>query len=608
MNRVPEETATESRKDATIRLLGYLRPYWPQVVIAYVSVLIATGLNLVVPQIIAWAIDYGLGENQASALFIAGGVILGLAIVRGIVGFSQRYYGEWLTHRVAYDLRNDFYDSVQHQPFAFHDVSQTGDLMSRATSDISESERFVGIGLMDLVATLLLIGGVMVAMLLESVPLALIGLLPFPILLITTLRFGLTVRPRFKEIQEQMGVLSSVMQESLTGIRVVKAFAREPHEINKFDAENEEWFDRRYGLIRIWSNNWPFMTFLISLSVFLLLWFGGPQALDGTITVGSLFVLISYVLLLSAPVQRLGFLVNLTATAGASASRVFEIIDLPSEVAELPGAIPLEHPEGAVTFEQVDFAYRDGLNVLEDITLHAEPGQKIALIGPTGSGKSTVTNLIPRFYDVTAGRVLVDGHDVRDLQLRSLRASIGIVLQEPFLFSQTIGENIAYGRPEADFEDIVAAAKAARAYDFIIESEDGFDTRVGERGVTLSGGQKQRIAIARALLADPAILILDDSTSSVDTETEHLIQEALETLMIGRTTFIIAQRLLTLMHADQILVLDHGRIVQRGTHEELLAAGGLYREIYDLQLRDQEEFMALESRMAADSAAGEARD
>lgn len=606
MSNDRKDNPDQSPADATVRLLGYLRPYWVYVVVAYVSVLIATGLNLIVPQIIAWAIDYGLAENQASTLFIAGGVILGLAIVRGIVGFTQRYYGEWLTHRVAYDLRNDFYDSVQHQPFAFHDQSHTGDLMSRATSDISESERFAGIGLMDLTATLLLIGGVMVAMLLESVPLALLGLLPFPILLLTTLRFGLTVRPRFKEIQEQMGVLSSVMQESLTGIRVVKAFAREPHEISKFDAENTEWFDRRYGLIRIWSNNWPFMTFLISVSIFILLWFGGPQALDGTITVGSLFALISYVLLLSGPVQRLGFLVNLTATAGASASRVFEIIDLPAEVAESPGAIPLEHPVGQVVFEHVDFAYRDGLNVLEDITLRAEPGQKIALIGPTGSGKSTVTNLIPRFYDVTGGRVLVDGHDVRDLQLRSLRDSIGIVLQEPFLFSQTIAENIAYGRPEADFEDIAAAAKAARAYDFICESEDGFDTRVGERGVTLSGGQKQRIAIARALLADPRILILDDSTSSVDTETEHLIQEALQTLMTGRTTFIIAQRLLTLMHADLILVLDEGRIVQRGTHKELLEEGGLYRDIYDLQLRDQEEFVALQSRMEAGATGNDA--
>jgi ATP-binding cassette subfamily B protein len=597
-----DSSAQRAGLDATIRLLGYLKPYPRAVVIAYASVLAATGLNLIVPQIIAWAIDYGLEEGQASTLFIAGGIILGIAVVRGVVGFAQRYFGEWLTHRVSYDLRNDFYDSVQHQPFAFHDASHTGDLMSRATGDIGEAERFVGIGLMDLTATLLLMGGVIVAMFLESVPLALLGLIPMPILIITTLRFGLTVEPMFKAIQEQMGVLSTVMQESLTGIRVVKAFAREPHELAKFDTQNDEWFDRRYGLIRKWANNWPFMTFLISLSIFLLLWFGGPQALDGSISVGSLFVLISYVLLLSGPVQRLGFLVNSAATAGASSARVFEIVDLPGEVVDAADAIPLVDAHGEVAFEGVAFGYRDGLHVLEDITLHALPGQKVALIGPTGSGKSTVTNLIPRFYDVTAGVVRVDGYDVRDLQLRSLRSYIGIVLQEPFLFSQTIAENIAYGRPGATFEDVVAAAEAAHAHEFILELEEGYATRVGERGVTLSGGQKQRIAIARALLADPRILILDDSTSSVDTETEHIIQEALAILMEGRTTFVIAQRLLTLKNADQILVLDHGRIVERGSHDELLAGDGLYREIYDLQLRDQEEFVALQDRMAGETA------
>jgi ATP-binding cassette subfamily B protein len=599
---VTKGKASGRRKaSASWRLLGYLKPYRRVVVIAYAAMLLSTGLNLLVPQIIAWAIDYGLSEGRASALVIAGAVILGIALVRGVLGFAQRYYGEWLTHRAAYDLRNDFYNAVQYQPFAFHDQSHTGDLMSRATSDISESERFVGIGLMDLLATILLLVGVMVAMLLESAPLALLAFIPIPVLLITTVRFGITIEPMFKRIQEQMGVLSTIMQESLTGIRVVKAFARESHELDKFDRENDEWFSRREGVIKKWGNNWPFMTFLIMLSIFLLLWFGGPAAIDGRITVGTLFALISYVLMLNQPVQRLGFLTNLAATAGASASRVFEINDLPGEVVDRPDAIVLPRVEGDVKFEHVSFAYRDGLSILADIDFHARPGERIALIGPTGSGKSTITNLIPRFYDVTSGRVLIDGHDVRDLQLKSLRSHIGIVLQEPFLFSQTVAANIAYGRPEAEREEIISAAKIAYAHEFILDLEEGYETRVGERGVTLSGGQKQRIAIARALLADPRILILDDSTSSVDTETEHLIQAALAELMRGRTTFIIAQRLLTLKHADCILVIQEGRVVERGTHDKLLTQDGLYRQIYDLQLRDQEEFLALQDKMAVEN-------
>jgi ATP-binding cassette subfamily B protein len=563
--------------------------------------LLGTGLNLFVPQVIAWAIDFGLSEGRASTLVAAGAIIMAIALARGVLGFAQRYFGEWLTHRVAYDIRNDFYNAVQYQPFAFHDQSHTGDLMSRATGDISEAERFAGIGLMDLLATILLVIGVVVAMLLASVPLALLAMIPFPILFFTTVRFGMTVEPMFKRIQEQMGVLSTVMQESLTGIHVVKAFAREPHELDKFDRENNEWLYRREGVIKKWGNNWPFMTFLIMMSIFLLLWFAGPSALRGEITVGTLFMLISYVLMLNTPIQRLGFLVNLSATAGASASRVFEIIDLPREVVDRPDALALPTPQGDVRFEHVSFSYRDGLHVLADVDFHARAGERIALIGPTGSGKTTITNLIPRFYDATGGRILVDGYNVCELQLKSLRRHIGIVLQEPFLFSQTVRENIAYGRTDAEIEEIIAAARAARAHDFIMELENGYETRVGERGVTLSGGQKQRIAIARALLADPRILILDDSTSSVDTETEHLIQEALNDLMVGRTTFIIAQRLLTLKHADCILVIQDGRIVERGSHEELLAEEGLYRQIYDLQLRDQEEFVALQDEIAAEA-------
>ncbi|UCG26596.1 MAG: ABC transporter ATP-binding protein [Chloroflexota bacterium] len=558
--------------------------------------ILTTFLNLAIPQIIASAIDLGLSTGEVSSLYSAAAIILAIGAVRAVAGYGQRYFGEWLTHRVAYDLRNDYYDQVQRQPFEFHDRAQTGDLMSRATSDISETERFVGIGLMDLLATILLLVGVVVAMFLENARLALLALIPLPILVGATIRFGGRIRPRFKSIQEQIAVLSTTMQESLTGIRVVKAFAREPYELHKFDRENDRWFRRRHRVIRMWANNWPFFSFTLSISVFLLLWFGGPQALAGTITVGTLFVMVSYVLMLNGPVQRLGFLVNLAATASASAGRVFEIIDQPSEVVDAPDGQYLDHIEGAVEFESVAFAYRADSPVLNGISFKVNPGQTIALMGPTGSGKSTITSLVARFYDPSQGAVLVEEVDTRDWQLAALRRHIGIVLQDSFLFSASIAENIAYGRPSASQDEIIVAAKAARAHGFISTFQDGYETQVGERGVTLSGGQKQRIAIARALLTDPRILILDDSTSSVDTETEHLIQQALNVLMEGRTTFVIAQRLLTLKNADLILVLQDGKIAQRGLHEELLAAGGLYKEIYDIQLKDQEEFARLQDR------------
>jgi ATP-binding cassette, subfamily B, multidrug efflux pump len=349
------------------RLLAYLNPYRKQLSLAYLSMLFASLLNLIVPQIIKEAIDQGLAAGQAGALFWAGGLILGIALVRGVAGFAQRYYGEWLSHRVSYDLRNHFYSSIQKLPFAFHDRAHTGDLMSRATGDITETERFIGIGLLDLATAILLIVGVMVAMVWEDATRAGLALLPILVLIVTTIRFGNIVRPMFKSIQAQMGVLSTAMQESLTGIQVVKAFAREPYELEKFDRENDDWFDKRYEVIKVWANNWPFFTFTLACSIFLLLWIGGPQAMAGQITIGSLFALISYILMLNGPVQRLGFLVNMAATASASASRVFEIIDTPNEILEKPDALTLTAPHGRVVFEQVSFAYRNGQPILHNI-------------------------------------------------------------------------------------------------------------------------------------------------------------------------------------------------------------------------------------------------
>ena len=580
------------------RLLGYLKPHWRQVLLAYISMIVAALLNLYIPQVIKNAIDQGVNAQEARGLFTAAGVILVIAVVRGVAAFGQRYYGNWLTHRVAYDLRNHFYARIQSLPFAFHDQAKTGDLMSRATSDISETERFTGIGMMDLVSTVVLLVGVLVAMFLENVQLTLLVVGPMLFLVGATLRFGYVVRDIFKAIQKQMGVLSATMQESMTGINVVKAFAREPYELDKFDSENEVWFEQRRESIRMWANYWPLFTFLLAAAVFLLLWFGGPMALEGRVTVGTIFALISYVLMLNGPTLRLGFLVNMAATASASAARVFEIIDTPNVIQEKPDAKELPRMQGDVRFENVSFAYANGRSVLRDISFHVEPDQVVALIGPTGSGKSSVINLIPRFYDPSRGVVRVDGMDVKDLRVKKLRRNIGIVLQNPFLFNATIAENIAYGRPDASQEEIEAAARAAQAHEFIMSFPDGYETQVGERGVTLSGGQKQRVAIGRALLLDPRILILDDSTSAVDTETEHLIQMALQELMQGRTTFVIAQRLLTLKNADMILVLDDGHIVERGTHDELVHNGGLYQQIYDLQLKDQEELGQAAREMA----------
>ncbi|HLF29214.1 MAG TPA: ABC transporter ATP-binding protein [Anaerolineae bacterium] len=586
-----------------IRLLAFSKPYWRRALAATVSLIAITLTSLSVPGLLRAAIDLGLTQNDAGLIAAIGLALIGLGLIRSLLNFVQRYYAEWLSHRLAYDIRNALYERIQRLSFGYHDRAQTGQLLARCTEDASNVQRFVGFALVDLINVVLLFTGILVVLFITHASLTLVALIPIPFLLAYTIRFGVRITPYFTRIDQALARISTILQETLTGMQVVKAFAREADQRARFVSGNRELFDSRVTTIRYWASAMPLMSMFIVVSTALVIGFGGQLVIEKALTLGQLVAFNSYVLLLAQPVQRMGWIVNMLGEAVASAVRIFEVLDTPIAIADRPGAIGLPPLQGRVEFDRVTFAYQqpaqpDALDgehhatvraALREVSFVAEPDQVVALIGPTGSGKSTIINLIPRFYDVTSGAVRVDGVDVREVNLQSLRSQIGIVLQESILFSMSIRENIAFGRPDVTEAEVAAAAQAARAHDFIAAFPAGYDTIVGEKGVTLSGGQRQRVAIARALLMNPRILILDDSTSSVDMQTEYAIQQALAELMRGRTTFVIAQRLTTVKRADQILVLDQGRIVQRGTHVALLAEGGLYREVYDLQLRDQEE-------------------
>ena len=578
------------------RIFGYLRPYWRRVVVLYVALFAALGIQLGIPLVLARAIDDGIVAHDGRVVLQAALLIVGLTMLQGIFTFVRSYLVQVLAERVAYDMRNELYAHLQRLPFAFYDRTQTGQLMSRATDDINNIRAMLVMAMRPLVLAIGTFVAVTVILFRTDAKLAAVALVTMPFLIWYSVRFGVAIRPMFLKVQQQFGAMTSALQENVAGNRVVRAFAQERAESERFETELEELFDRNLRAARRWSFAYPVTLFLSGLSLGAVLWLGGYQVLTGALSVGTLVAFNRYMTLLNEPVRWLGFVVNRIARAVASGERIFETLDTVPTVADRPGAITLAASRGEVVFEEVGFTFPGAKRrALEQVSFTARPGETIALVGPTGSGKSSIVNLIPRFYDATRGRVLIDGHDVRELSLASLRHQIGIVLQETFLFSVTIRENIAYGRPEATPEEVVAAARAAQADEFIAAMPEGYETEVGERGVTLSGGQKQRIAIARALLLDPRILILDDATSSVDTETEHEIQEALRTLMAGRTSFVIAQRLTTVQEADQILVLREGRIVERGTHIELIQRDGFYHELYDLQLRDQEEAMPVGS-------------
>ena len=574
-----------------LRIRVFLKPYFWQILATLLILLILSGLSLVVPGIIRSVIDNGLARGEKTYLIRSALLLLGLGLVSAVLNLANRYWSAWIATRVGYDLRNRMYDHIQYLPFTYHDHAQSGQLISRCIEDVRSIEQFAGNAVTDLIRFTLLTIGILYIMLSDNTELAVIALLPMIPLVLMTSSFGTKIGKLFFAVDNAVGDVSNRLQENVVGVQVVRAFARENYETNRFDLANQKVFQTWVYVIDEWAKIMPTTGWLTTISIILILWFGGQMVMNGTLTIGEIVAFNAYILMLAEPAQQLTGLVNAGGEAAAGAQRVFEVLDTQSAIQTPLNATKVDILRGQVEFCDVALKYQDERTAsLSGINLRVEPNRIVALIGPTGSGKTSLVNLIPRFYDVTEGQVLVDGVDVRKMDLVTLRKQIGIVLQTSLLFSDSIRANISYGRPDATMEEVIAAAKAAQAHEFIESFTNGYDTIVGERGVTLSGGQRQRVAIARALLMNPRILILDDSTSSVDTQTEKLIQAALDTLMEGRTTFVIAHRLSTVRRADMILVMDKGQIVERGTHAELLARGGLYKEIYDLQLVDHAKF------------------
>jgi ATP-binding cassette subfamily B protein len=537
------------------------------------------------------SVAFDTGEYDKGAIFTIVLIIFALSAIRGLLSFFQTYLGEALSQFVSYDIRNSFYDHVQHMSFGFHDRHHTGNLMSRVITDVENIRMFINMGLIRTPYFVALFIAVAFLLLRMDWQLGLISISFMPIVALYSARTRLQMRRIWLVVQEKMAEMSTVMLENFSGVRVIKAFASEPYEEVKFDAKNLDVTSRYIEAEKLRASSTSFMLFTFLVAMGLILFFGGRRVIAGDMSPGDLGQFIFYLQILQMPVRMTGWLVNSYARATSAGERLFEILDYESPVKEVAGAREIQRTNGRVHFDNISFGYNGDKTVLTDIELEAEPGQVIALLGAPGSGKTSMVNLIPRFYDVTAGSITLDGIDIRDATLESLRRNIGIVQQDVFLFTTSVRENIAYGRVDASDEEIKSAAKVAQLDQFIESLPDGYETQVGERGSTLSGGQRQRMSIARAVLLDPPVLILDDSTSSVDAQTEDQIRTAMTSVMENRTTFVIAHRLNTVHRADVILVLKDGEVVERGTHQQLLALDGQYREIYELQLRPQEEVM-----------------
>ena len=571
------------------RILNYIRPYLHVLFAALVCTMLAAGGNLYLPWIFRDMIDKVLTAKDAYMLNLISASIVVIFLLRGIFLYGQNYLMSYVGQHVIIDIRSEVFHKLQRLSMSFYDKNKTGTIMSYVTNDVNALQGAMVDNTIELITESIILIGSILAMIYLDWKLTLFTILTFPVVLYFMNFFGKKIRRSGGMIQEATADITSVLQESVSSARVVKSFVREKYEIERFEKENAANLAANLKNARYMATLTPTIEFVAALGVTLILWYGGNNVIEGDTTAGSLVAFLAYAVNISNPIKRITRVTGNIQKALAAAQRVFDVLDLPEEVTDLPDARPLPAVTGSVSLEHVTFSYNKGDEIIHDLSFSVNPGQAIGLVGPSGAGKSTIASLLPRFYDCDSGTIRIDGTDIRDATLDSLRSQVGIVPQETILFNGTVYDNILYGRLDATKEEIIEAAKAANAHDFIMELPQGYDTMLGDRGVNISGGQRQRIAIARAILKNPRILILDEATSALDTESERLVQEALNRLMVGRTAFVIAHRLSTIKNADRILVLEKGRLAEDGTHEELMEKNGLYAHLYQIQYRNNRE-------------------
>ncbi|WP_378950929.1 lipid A export permease/ATP-binding protein MsbA [Pelosinus sp. sgz500959] len=570
-----------------MRLLKYIKPYLQRMVVAIICIILAASANLYVPWILRDIIDQVLASKDMSMLnTIASGIVV-VFFLRGIFFFGQTYLMSYIGQKVIIDIREAVYRHLQRLSLSYYEKRQTGQLMSYITNDVAAVQGALVESMIELVTEGMTLIGSLGAMFYLHWQLSLLTLVTAPLVGQTMNIFGKKLRKSSALIQERAADITSVLQESISSVRVIKSFAREEYEIERFKKENHQNFRAQMKNSQIMATLTPIIEFVAAIGITMIIWYGGREVINNNLTAGSLIAFLVYAVNLSNPIKRLSRVYGNIQKALAAAQRVFDVLDTQPEIQDMPGAKVLEQIDGYVTFNQLTFEYKPGEPALNQIQLEVKPGQVVAIVGPSGAGKTTIANLIPRFYDPIAGNITIDGIDIKTITLKSLREQVGIVPQETVLFNGSVYNNILYGNLEAGRDEIIAAAKAANAHQFIMDMPDGYDTQIGERGSKLSGGQRQRISIARAILKNPRILILDEATSALDAESEKLVQQAVDKLMIGRTSFVIAHRLSTVKRADMIVVMERGKIVEQGTHDELIASAGLYSKLYQVQFQSK---------------------